>query len=83
MHAAKVGRRGQITLPKEVRRILRLNEGDRVAFVEKGGEIVLQPLTSTLLDHRGSVPVDQPQDFARIRREVIRMKVEERANDHD
>jgi len=31
----------------------------------------MQPLTDTLLDLRGSVPVEQPQDFAAIRDQVI------------
>jgi AbrB family looped-hinge helix DNA binding protein len=69
---SKVGRRGQITLPRAIRRRLNLQEGDRVAFVSKGDEIVLQPLTRTLLDLRGSVPVSEPQDFDAIRQQVIR-----------
>ena len=36
-----------------------------------GEEIVLQPLTRTLLDLRGSVPVSEPQDFVAIRRQVM------------
>jgi AbrB family looped-hinge helix DNA binding protein len=59
-----------IKLPRAIRRRFNLQEGDRVAFVSKGKEIVLQPLTRTLLDLRGSVPV--PQDFDAIRSQVIR-----------
>ena len=66
-----VGRRGQMTVPREIRRSLNLQEGDRVAFIRRGEEVVLQPLTDTLLDLRGSVPVDEPQDFATIREQVI------------
>jgi AbrB family looped-hinge helix DNA binding protein len=69
---SKVGRRGQITLPRAIRRRFNLQEGDRVAFVSRGEEIVLQPLTRTLLDLRGSVPVSEPQDFDAIRRQIIR-----------
>ncbi len=68
---SKVGRRGRITLPKEVRRWLNLREGDRIAFVRRGNEIVLYPLTHTLLDLRGSVHVPEPQDFTAIRQQVI------------
>ncbi len=67
----KVGRRGQITLPQAIRHRLNLQEGDRVAFVNRGEEVVLQPLTRTLLDLRGSVPVSGPQDFDAIRQQVI------------
>lgn len=71
MIVSKVGRRGQMTVPRTVRTWLNLQEGDRVAFVRRGSEVVLQPLTATLLDFRGSIPVSEPQDFAAIRRHVI------------
>lgn len=76
MIVSKVGRRGQMTVPRPIRRLLNLQEGDRVAFVRRGNEVVLQPLTSTLLDLRGSVPVSAPQDFAAIRRQVIEERAE-------
>lgn len=71
MIVGTLGRRGQLTLPREVRRSLDLEEGDRIAFIRRGDEVVLQPLTETLLDLRGSVPVEVPQDFAAIRDQVI------------
>ena len=71
MISTKVGRRGQITLPHLVRQWLRIEQGDRVVFIRREGEIILQPLTETLLDLRGSVPVDDPQDFDDIRRQVV------------
>jgi hypothetical protein len=42
-----------------------------LAFLRRGDEVILQPLTRTLLDLRGSVPVSGPQDFTAIRRQVI------------
>jgi len=66
-----IGRRGQTTIPRAIRRSLNLKEGDRVAFIQRGDQVVLQPLTKTLLDLRGSVPVTGPQDFDAIRRQVI------------
>ena len=67
MDVGKVGRRGQIILPKAVRERLSLEEGDRLAFVLRDGEIVLQPLNRILRDVRGSVAVDGPQDFEAVR----------------
>jgi AbrB family looped-hinge helix DNA binding protein len=81
MIISKVGRRGQITLPRAIRRWLSLREGDRVAFVQRGNEIVLQPLTRTLLDLRGSVSVSGPQDFAAIRQQVIEAHARKVADD--
>jgi len=74
MIAIKVGRRGQITVPKTIRRWLNLQKGDRLAFVRRGDEVILQPLTRSLSDLRGSVPVSGPQDFAAIRQQVMKTR---------
>lgn len=66
-----IGRRGQMTVPRTIRRLLNLEEGDRIAFIQRGDEVIVQPLTKTLLDLRGSIPVAEPQDFAAIRDQVI------------
>lgn len=72
MLLTKVGRRGQITLPRAIRKSLGLQEGDRIAFLHRGGEVILWPVKETLLDLRGSVRVEGPQDFDQIRTEVKR-----------
>ena len=41
MQTAKITSKGQITLPLQIRKSLNLNEGDRVAFVEKDGRFEL------------------------------------------
>jgi hypothetical protein len=33
-------------------------------------QVIIRPLTQTLLDLRGSVPVSAPQDFSAIRQQV-------------
>ncbi len=81
---SKVGRRGQLTLPSAVRRLLMLEEGDRVAFVRQGEAIVLQRLPLSLRDVRGSVGVAGPQDFDAVRSAVeaehARLVVEDAEN---
>ena len=71
MKIIKVGRRGQISIPQNIRQTLNLQEGDRLAFIQRGNEVILQPLHQTLADFRGSVPVSKPQDFNAIRQEVF------------
>jgi AbrB family looped-hinge helix DNA binding protein len=71
MILTQVGRRGQITIPRTVRQRLKIKEGDRVAFVQSKDGVMLQPLTQTMLDLRGSVPVSGPQDFTAIRQQVL------------
>jgi AbrB family looped-hinge helix DNA binding protein len=62
MPSTKVGRWGRIALPKEIRRKIRVEEGEQV---------IIKPVTQTLLDLRGSIPVSGEQDFDAIRKEVI------------
>ncbi len=83
MIVSKIGRRGQITIPGVIRRRLRLEDGDRVAFVRRGNEVVLQPLAHTLLDMKGSVPVSEPQDFADIRHQVRESRSKYRQEEAD
>ena len=75
MNTVKVGRRGQITLPRSIRRQVGIDEGDRVVILTHGGQIIIQPVTKTLLDLRGSVPVEGEQDFSAIRKQVISDRV--------
>lgn len=71
MITAKVGRRGQFTLPRAIRRAMGLREGDRVLLIPEGDRVILRSLPQTLLDLRGSVPVSGAQDFSDIRRRVL------------
>ncbi len=72
-----------MTLPRAVREWLEVREGDHVAFVRDGTDIVVRPLTRTLLDLRGSVKVEGPQDFDAIRQEVKRHRSERSVPDGD
>ncbi|GHV28674.1 AbrB family transcriptional regulator [Synergistales bacterium] len=41
MELAKITSKGQITLPIEIRRKLRLKDGDKIAFIEMDNQIVV------------------------------------------
>jgi AbrB family looped-hinge helix DNA binding protein len=71
MFKAKIGRRGRITIPRAIRRIVGLQEGDIIALIPAGDQIILRPIAKTLLDLCGSVPVSTQQDFGAIRKEVF------------
>ena len=46
MNLAKVSANGQITVPVEIRRVLKLKEGDKMLFFQKeNGEIVVNNTT--------------------------------------
>ena len=41
LDVARLSIKGQVTIPIEIRKKLKLKEGDKVVFMEKSGEIVL------------------------------------------
>jgi antitoxin PrlF len=68
---AKISAKGQITIPKEIRKALGVEPGDRLAFSIEGGKTVVYPVTGSLLDLRGSLkPKKIPEDLEKIRKEV-------------
>ncbi len=64
-----ITRKGQVTLPAEVRRVLGVKRGDSVVFTEEGGEVRLAPAAFSLESAYGSVkPSKRPEDFDQISR---------------
>jgi AbrB family looped-hinge helix DNA binding protein len=83
MITIKVGRRGQITLPRLIRKQFGLREGDRIAILPQEEQVIIRPLTQTLFNLRGSVPVSAPQDFSAIRQQVITDRLQKVAKDEN
>jgi AbrB family looped-hinge helix DNA binding protein len=44
-----VSEKGQVTIPKEIRDSLKLKRGDRVVFLEAGGQVILRKAKSEKL----------------------------------
>ena len=67
----KVTRKGQITLPAEIRRRLGIKEGDKVALsISESGqaEVLLRPVRSVAEMTFGAVtPRRRPEDFKTLR----------------
>jgi antitoxin PrlF len=56
MPASTINSKGQITVPKEVRDLLRLKAGDRVEFlIEASGKVEFRPLSNSILDLCGAL----------------------------
>ena len=81
MITIRLGQRGTITIPKEIRELYHLEEGDRLTLEAGDGEVILRPIPFNLLDLRGSVPVPDEQDFAAIREQVLKEQAERAARD--
>lgn len=47
---ATVKAKGQVVIPVDVRRKFQIDEGTRVAFVEEGGRLFIQPVTDEFID---------------------------------
>ncbi|HUD51997.1 AbrB/MazE/SpoVT family DNA-binding domain-containing protein [Parvibaculum sp.] len=59
---AKVTSKGQITLPAEMRRVLNLQEGDKVVFAQgEDGRFYVEAKTDSLGDLRGIVKGVKPK----------------------
>jgi len=83
MITIRLGQRGTITIPKEIRERYHLQEGDRLTLEAGDGEVILRPIPFSLLDLRGSVPVPGEQDFTAIREQVLKDQAERIARDED
>ena len=80
MVGSRLTSKGQTTIPKEIRDHLGIEPGDRVLFLLKDGNVVVQPVKLTLLDLRGSVePRQSPEDFDAVREQVRRKVARRRA----
>ena len=66
-----ITRKGQITIPKEIRDHLKAKEGEKVTFVLRGDEVILKVTRGNILDLKGSVkPTRHPEDFEKVRNAV-------------
>ncbi len=65
--------KGQMTIPKEVRKALNLKPSEKVIIVVEGNQAIIQPVRGNLLDIGGSVKMtgrERPIDFKKVREEV-------------
>lgn len=74
----RVTRKGQVTIPISVRRMLGLKPGDRVRYRAEDGQAIVERAESTLLAGYSAVPpIDRPEGFATRRREFEQGAAEE------
>jgi antitoxin PrlF len=71
-------RKGQVTIPAAVRRLLGLEPNKQVAFEIENGEVRIRPAQATLEAAYGAVkPLSRPEDFE----EIARVAQEEHARE--
>ena len=73
MHSV-ITRKGQITIPKEVRGHLKAKQGEKVAFIMHGADVILRMMRGSILDLKGTVkPARRPENFDQVRKNVRRV----------
>jgi len=78
MLAAKITSKGQITLPKEVRKLLKVVIGSVIIFEKENEKIFIRP-TKTLLEYRGYLKGKKRQANFHIIREKAKEYLSEKA----
>ena len=68
MPESVITRKGQVTIPKEIRDHLNAKEGEKVAFFLRGDDVVLKVVRGNILSLKGSVkPRQRPEDMEAVR----------------
>ena len=81
MQKAKVTFKGQVTIPKEIRNALNIEEGESVVFVVEGDHAIMKPFKKkSLLDFYGSLQATRPYPGVSAIRKEIRDKFGKRLN---
>ena len=65
--------KGQMTIPKEVRKALNLRPFEKVIIVVEGDQAIIKPLKGNLLDIGGSIKIpekEKPINFKKVREQV-------------
>jgi len=81
VEVSRISSKGQVTIPKTIRDLLNLNEGDRVAFIEENGKVVitkaslialreLQDAISTEAQEKGITEKDLLNELEAVREEM-------------
>ena len=65
---SRITTKGQVTIPKSLRKKMNLKAGDQVLFIDKGDDVVLKSV-KTLLDLKGFIKsAKKPEDWKSMRK---------------
>lgn len=75
MAEAIITSKGQITIPKSIRKTLNLKTKDKVIFVAQGNQAIMVPVQASITDLYGSVKhTGKPIDFEEQRRTMAKTR---------
>ena len=68
MPVSTLTQKGQTTIPKEIRKFLKLEPNDKIFYQLEGQKVIIKPLKGNILDLKGSVTSQKkPVDFQKLR----------------
>ena len=90
MDVARLSSKGQLTIPVEIRRKLSLKEGDKVVFLEQGGNVIILNANRLAFEEaqRGmagaaeEAGITSEQDVVNLVNEIRRERWEKRHDDN-
>jgi AbrB family looped-hinge helix DNA binding protein len=77
MNLAKVSANGQVTVPVEIRKKLHLREGDKLLFIERDGEIMINNASATAIVRAQAAFAGAAKDFGVVNDEDVQSLVDE------
>ncbi len=78
MQTARLTKKGQATIPKNIRDFLGVKPRDLIKFEISGNEVVIRTTRKTILDFKAAFRADTPiKDFGELR-ERVKKRVAER-----
>jgi len=82
MPIALLTSKGQMTIPKEVRKALNLRPSEKVIIVVEGDQAIIKPLRGSILDIGGTINIghqEKPIHFRKVREKVKKQIAREAA----
>ena len=78
METARLTKKGQATIPKNIREFLGIKPRDFIHFDISGDEVVIRTAPKTILDFKAAFQTDTPvKDFGKLR-EQVKKKIAEK-----
>jgi AbrB family looped-hinge helix DNA binding protein len=71
MSTSTISSKGQTTIPKNVRRALKLKPKDKITYIIEGNKVIMLPFKGNVLGLRGSIKQQNEKiDFKKLRAET-------------
>jgi AbrB family looped-hinge helix DNA binding protein len=70
-YESRITRQGQTTIPKDLREKYGLEEGDKVTYIDLGGQIILLPKPKDPIEALKKIRVESEKSIEEIKQEAL------------